>query len=1211
MKFGRLLALGLVSAALVLASVLWWSHERSFAPLSAGPASEREFSNPSDDADRSPEDAAPVSSGAGPAISGVFDGFREWQKRYLSSPDRTDDTLLEGGRRRAQQRRAFMAELMERDPEQALREAVTLDVYQSLPESIRGDIEEPFSALGDVSVLPVCRIGTDEIPVNDRDRVETRLNEDTVMRSFVFGRRLALDSKEDTPVQGISLGDQAVLRPSIFHRLQREEVAPAEARYPLANFDAASDFATGEMLGANPVTALSGGRVFKFASVESLEKFERRIAALDLRPGPHSGSSVMFLPRPADPQTGAFNLDAAMMESALQASAWTETRKKIYFIRVDFPDKPNATFPVVSDTALGSTLNTSASNTILEMSYGKTWIEATVSNQITHLSNNSTFYTPVDGGGSSRNDQLHTDAKARFQADNPAIDLSQYDIIGVYFASIGMKGSGITYSGLAGGTRMWLQGGSSTELIVHEIGHNYGLGHASFWVRSSGSTNPIDPAGAGEEYGDPFDVMGDGPVPQGHYHMEAKHRLNWLPAGAWTDVTAAGSGTYRVYRIDHASTTGTRALRITRGAQEYYWIGYRRAIPSNSYLPSGAYFVWQRPGQARSWLIDLTPNSLAGTADRTDGSGAIGKTYADPAANIYITPIGRGGTSPNEYLDVRVNLGAFPGNVAPTVTIDGPSTIDARKTAIFTATAGDANNDALTYSWDFGGAFATDNNASVPQYWSIGGTYNVKVTVSDMKGGTATATKMVTVTDPLNTWTQRANTATGDFKGIAAGGGRVVAVGTDFSVFKGSWAHSPDGIHWTSGQFASNEHMAGIAHDGTKFIAVGQTYNSGWVGLIKTSTDGAIWTQRMSGGPPLAKVASSGSVSVAVADDGVILRSTNGVSWNAAVSGTTSDLTDVTWGNGVFVATGRENKLSSGNTIILTSPDGATWTNRTAGASYLSSWKDFVSVGFGGGKFFTSGWYSLIAESANNGVTWAQALPDSPAYRMAAFASGNEVQFSTGEILPSGTPVNLISPDASNWTPLTTPATGKAAGAAFFQNTFITVGANHSIWQSGQFAPGAFGLVQWRETYFPDHEAASILTGDAEGDSLVNLLEYALARNPLSAAGLEGARALPSATAESIDPLLAGRLAVEIDLPEPARGDMTYIVEVKDDLFPGAWTQLAMKTGTGAWTWTAAGSARIATGTPAGGRVTVTIGDSQLLTAGTRRFMRLRTMVTP
>ncbi len=1143
--------------------------------------------------------------------------FHQWLAAYQENPGAgrdaaTNEAIVKQGEDLARVRAVWMKRLMREHPEQALREAVGFAAYDALPQQVRPWVEQPFSTRADYSAYPVCARPGESIPDGMADHVAAlELSDGRRLAAFAYGRRGELVSKSGLPVQGIMLDEVAAVHDSVIRELQPGELAVAARMFGGLPGTGCVD---GKPVAEDAVFGVAGGKVLAFANRQELEQLDKALGKLDGLPGPQSGSAAIYQSMPADGSAG-FDLAAATWTAQAQASSWTESKKTVFFLRVDFPDKPDSSYPVVPAGVLASTLNTSVSTAILDMSYGKTWIEGTVSNQVTRLPNASTFYTPTDGGGSSNNDQLYTDAQAAYQAANPGFNFSDYDIVGVYFVSLGMRNGGVVYAAMAGGTRVWLQGDSSTGVITHELGHNYGVGHASFWTRSIGSTNPIDPSGLNDEYGDPFDIMGKGQTPEGHFHMQAKQRLNWLAAGAWTDVSAAGSGSYRVYRIDNGATTGVRGLRVTRGADDYYWIGYRRRIPGNNYLPSGAYVVWQRPGQNRSWLIDLTPNSQSGTADRDDCSQAIGKTYADTTANLYITPVAHGGTTPNEYLDVQVNIGPFPANVAPTASISGPATLDARKTALFTATASDPNGDELAYFWDFGGTFTTDNNPTVPYAWSVGGNYTVKLTVSDMHGGSVTVTKTVTVTDPLNIWTQQSNTAAGDFNAVAAGGGTIVAVAPNYSTYQGSWACSTTGSAWTAGQFLMNEHLAGIAHDGTRFMAVGQGHDGvQWVGLIKNSTDGATWTEQNFAGAPLLAVASSGVVSVAVGEAGTIRRSTNGQTWSAAASGTSADLTSVAWGNGMFVAVGVAQgfpNYSNGNVIILTSPDGLTWTDRTAGAAYLSNWKDFLKVGYGGGRFFASGWYAYIGTSADNGMTWMQAIPSTTRYDIKAFAYGNGVQLATGINRDNADAAsNLITADGVNWVPLNSLSQNAQAGAAFFQNTFITVGSNHSIWQSNAFSLDSAGFVRWREANFPNHESVSTPTTDADADALPNLLEYALGCSPLSGVGNDGAAALPVAVVNSTNPVLTDRLALWMNLPEPAPTDIVYGVEASSTMAPGSWTPLATKTGTGAWTWLAGGTARIVMETAASGRLTGVVGDSAPLGSGCR-FMRLKATVRP
>ena len=56
---------------------------------------------------------------------------------------------------------------------------------------------------------------------------------------------------------------------------------------------------------------------------------------------------------------------------------------------------------------------------------------------------------------------------------------------------------------------------------------------------------------------------------------------------------------------------------------------------------------------------------------------------------------------------------------------------------------------------------------------------------------------------------------------------------------------------------------------------------------------------------------------------GTILTSPEGTTWTERTSGTSEDLYDVTYGNGLFVVVGE-------NGTIITSPDEYFWTERTS-----------------------------------------------------------------------------------------------------------------------------------------------------------------------------------------------------------------------------------------------------------------------------------------
>lgn len=1021
---------------------------------------------------------------AEPPKSRVFEDFKEWfQDQRLRKVPTAD---FARGIELATARKQLMAEWIVSQPAQALENAVSWSEYQALPAELRPYFEKPFNTVGNLRVLPVCD------PTANSDVLRVLEIDGESWTASVFGQRLGHSTKESAPLAGITLDDRAAVSDTVFEILTPED-AEALAQVPLGNRDASRDFSTARPLGDHPITALAGGRRFLFENTEVIDFANEKLARFDETPGPHGGSRQVFALADAGDGSDAINWVQVEELVQMEADAWTENPKSVFFIRVDFSDAPGE---AVSQATLDQVLNNAVADSISEMSYGKTTINATVSPTTVRMPLPKTSYLP------SNNDGLYNAARAAYLAIAGASALNNYDIVGVHFPSIGISSDGVTYAGLAGGSRQWLQGTSSSNVIIHEFGHNYGIGHASFWQTSDGS---VVGTGGSVEYGDPFDIMGSGPDPEGHFHMQAKQKLNWLDSTKWTDATASGSGTYRIYRFDHPATTGSRrGVRITKGTSpvQYYWLGYRPGIPNNPTLEKGAYLVWQYPGQTRSWLLDTTPGSSGG---RDDSAITLGKTYSDTVANVHITPLAIGGAGADAWLDVNVQIGAFAGNSAPTATLNVPAGATARTPLAFSVNASDPNGDTLAYSWDFGDSSVSNNSSSVSHSWAVGGTYAVSVTVSDMKGRRVTVSQSVTVSDPLNTWTQRTSGTIADLADIAVGGGKLVAVGND----RGTYRVSTNGTTWTgddiwvSGSTALNLYLEGIVYDGTKFVAAGYDYNStppnptGWIGVIYTSPDGTNWTRRHFSGSKLHDIAYGGGIYVAVGEAGTMWRSTDGIAWSPVPSGETVRLYGVAYGSNRFVAVGWG---GTGTPVVLTSSNGTSWTNTTPGSGIGAVVIGEVAeeIEYCHDRFLVSSQNINIRYSTNGGITFqdSRSVPEG----RAAFTHGNGVFLSAGVDSANGeTNINLLSTNGSNWTPIATPSLANRNATTFFNNTFITVGDSGEIWQSNPFtAPVAppTGYAAWFALHFPESPPLSGVADDFDGDGIPNLGEYATATDP-------------------------------------------------------------------------------------------------------------------
>ena len=935
--------------------------------------------------------------------------FEAWRRGQTVG---TATARAEGGAL-ARARRQALKELIALDPREALTHAVPRSLRTELPPEVVTELETPIDAFGQFEVVAIC-----DDPKGRLDR--WAVIGDRRYQAYTFGARLTALSKDRLPIHGIALDDRLAIADAPYRRLAPDELAAGDA----------PDDAIFVTVGTDRRT---------FASEQALAEWQKQTTWAEAVPGPN-------LPATTQPTAAALPV------------GWTFGEKSLLWIRVEFPDDPGSP---AADTDIATTMVT-VNQYYLDVSKGRCSFNTTVLPGTFTLSRTKAYFNADANTYTQIRDEALVLAR-NYDAAHGGTGAYNPDLFDRYIV-IFKKVDGFTMSvddvvtgwagkGTVGGKGVWLNGTFSAGTTAHELGHNQGLYHSHAWKPSGAS--PIQP-GTAVEYGDVFDIMGQsGSIPAGHFNAKQKLKLSYLDPAQVNTVTA--SGIYRVYRHDDRNaSSGTVALKIAAGSAYDYWLEYRQQVPTSasSYaarLRGGVLVHWgQHPSFAPDttdapYLLDTTPTSDAGM---NDAGLAFGETFTDPDYNLRATPIASGSATPNEWIDVYVSLGATTGNRAPTVSASAPAgSLVARSDMVFSATGSDPDGDTVYYHWDFGDGSITPAAAIATHRWLKGGTYTVNCTAIDGKGGQSdTKSVVVTVDDPLLTWTQRgAGLSTSSLYAIVYAGGRFVVVGAYNSLT------STDGITWTRGtQGITNLICRGLVYDGTRYVTVGSLYNSTsktYSGGIAVSSNGLTWQDATPGSAPneLYGVVYNAGRFVAVGKAGAIFTSSDGLNWTAVNAGVTSDLQAVKYGGGQFVVAG-----ASGT--VLASADGSVWRNcslpnESSSADCLVYYRNAWLVETN--TYSTADNSRRVAWSSNDGISWTRFYTDvsvdGPIYGMVPVAGSSLLLGFPGVSTESRI---VLTEDQQTWdnTLAGTTTSGTLRNAAEGNGLLVVIGLNGQIY---------------------------------------------------------------------------------------------------------------------------------------------------------------------
>lgn len=254
-----------------------------------------------------------------------------------------------------------------------------------------------------------------------------------------------------------------------------------------------------------------------------------------------------------------------------------------------------------------------------------------------------------------------TDAWQTWESQARAATTSLAGYNNVVFVFIGPTGCSWSGLGWEPGSTTYLDNNIWREVSVHELGHNFGLDHASSisCTDGTGARVFLSATCSWSEYGDPFDAMGGYGRRYSASHID---QAGWMPASRITTITHNGT-----YTLGPSAdmTAQTRLLRIPRGDGSVLDVEARRPYglfdtwsPSAS-VSQGVLIRIHYPNDlVQTRLLDATP----WTTSFNDAALLAGQTVTDPIAHISLTTNASDSSGATVSVDLR---GLGPDVTAP------------------------------------------------------------------------------------------------------------------------------------------------------------------------------------------------------------------------------------------------------------------------------------------------------------------------------------------------------------------------------------------------------------------------------------------------------------------------------------------------------------------------------------------------------------------
>jgi chitodextrinase len=305
-----------------------------------------------------------------------------------------------------------------------------------------------------------------------------------------------------------------------------------------------------------------------------------------------------------------------------------------------------------------------------------------------------------------------------------------------------------TFAGVAyvNGQKSALDGNYSVQVMTHELGHNWGLGHANALHCTSSSTKvaiAAPSACTSGAYQDPFSTMGNNALRHDHAaelgelgFLTSSEKVTGAPGNTYTIAPWFGSGAIKLVRVPRGDGTFFDLdYRMTYGSFDTFTAGSPPVTGVTIRLNVGTASPTTSPKDSN--LIDTTPS----TTDLKDAPLLPGKTVRDPVSGLSFTTL----SSDTSGVKVQVKEGVKPGTPGSFT-----ATADATPKVSLDWTAASDNVAVVKYRVTRNGTSVATVNAPTTSWTdtgvTFGASYTYTVAAIDSSGNVgAAASKSVTV----------------------------------------------------------------------------------------------------------------------------------------------------------------------------------------------------------------------------------------------------------------------------------------------------------------------------------------------------------------------------------------------------------------------------------------------------------------------------------